>query len=177
MLFNLFIKIWATPENIIGLIFNIIMIVSMCLIFTTWQEKWWKSLIPLYGTYILYEHTWKNCKWLFLVQLIFDVVSARCTAFMRKHVAVNLFHTIKTYIETQQLDIDIRVEQLLIAVILFCGSIAVAFVVTRITYVKICDSLCIANRLLKVGTFLLPQIFLLVDYVWVRKIGKDKVPS
>ena len=70
MLFDLFMKFVLTPENVLGLVFQILTIVSMCLIFHAWKEKWWKSLIPFYGTYLLYQHTWKRWKWLFLVEMI-----------------------------------------------------------------------------------------------------------
>ena len=46
-------------ENVWGLIWSIITAVCMCLIFLAWGEKWWKSLVPFYGTYIIYKNTWK----------------------------------------------------------------------------------------------------------------------
>ena len=172
MLFNLFIKFWLTPENVIGLLWNILMIVGMCLIFTAWEEKWWKSLIPVYGTYIIYKHTWQSGKWLFAVQILFDVLGAKCLSTARKHITTNVIHTIKTYIETEQLDIDISVPRLIICMILFLISIVITFVLTRVTYMKVCGSLQIGNLLLKIGTFFIPHIFLVVDYVCYKNASK-----
>lgn len=174
MLFELLIKIWVTPENILGLIWNIITIVGMCLIFRAWNEKWWKSLIPFYGIYIMYRHAWKERKWLFVIQLLFEVVSAISAWIMRKHITSNVFHAIKTYIETEQLDIDISVPRLVICITLLLVSMLVTFVMTRITYLKICDSLNIKNTLLKIGTFFIPQIFLIVDYISYTKASQGR---
>lgn len=91
MLFDLFVKLCVTPENILGLIWNLITIVGMCLIFCAWKEQWWKSLIPFYGTYLIYKHAWKERRWLFLVQMIFDLISAVSAWVMRKHITSNLF--------------------------------------------------------------------------------------
>ena len=174
MLFDLFVKIWLTPENIMGALWNIVMIVGMCLIFHAWKEQWWKSLIPFYGTYIIYKHTWQKWKWLFAVQIFFDVVGAKCLSIAKKHIATNLLHAIKTYIETEQIDIDISVASLVICMILFVISMTITFVLTRITYMKVCGSLGIDNLLLKIGTFFVPQIFLLVDYAYYEKTTKKR---
>ena len=176
MLFDLFVKFWLTPENILGLLWNIIMIVGMCLIFCAWQEKWWKSLIPFYGTYIVYKHTWQKQKWLFLVQIFFDVLGAKCLSGAKKHLTTNLLYTIRTYIETEQLDVDISVPRLVICIILFLISAVITFILTRVTYMKVCSSLQIENLLLKIGTFFLPQIFLVVDYICYKNADKGNSP-
>jgi len=174
MLFDLVLKFWATPENIIGLALNIVMIVSMCFVFHAWGEKWWKSIMPLYGTYLLYKHTWKGKKWVFLITLFFNIVNARCLAFARKHIVTNIWHTIKIYIETEKLDIDISMEQLLVCLLAFLVSALISFLLTRITYMKVCGSLNINNVFLKIGTFILPEVFLLVDYIYyTNKISKN----
>ena len=69
--------------------------------------------------------------------------------------------------ETEKIDIDINIPYLLICAAVLLISMLVVFLLTRITYLKICDSLGIKNLLLKVGTFIVPQIFLIVDYVYV----------
>ena len=92
---------------------------------------------------------------------------------MRKHLTNNLFATIKTYMETGTIDIDISVPYLLICVLVLLLSMFVVFFLTRITYVKICDSLGIQSLLLKVGTFIVPQVFLIVDYVYL--MGKREM--
>ena len=99
MLFDLFLKYVVTPENVLGLIWSTVTTICMCLIFCAWQEKWWKSLIPFYGNYLIYKHTWKKFKWLFLVEIGFDTLAAKSTSFMKKHIVNNVFYTVKTYIK------------------------------------------------------------------------------
>lgn len=173
MIFDIFVKIWITPENILGILWNLVTVVGMCLIFHAWQERWWKSLIPFYGTYLMYKNAWKKYKWLFFVQMLFDLISMMSSGFMRKHLTNNLFATIKTYMETGTIDIDISVPYLLICALVLLLSMLVVFFLTRITYVKICDSLGIQSLLLKVGTFIVPQVFLIVDYVYL--MGKREM--
>lgn len=176
MLFDIFVKLYVTPENILGIIWNFITIVGMCLIFHAWQERWWKSLIPFYGTYLLYKNAWKERKWLFFVQMLFDLISMVSAKVMRKHVTSNLFNAFKSYLETDTIDIDISIPYLLICAGVLLISMLVVFLLTRITYLKICDSLGIKSLLLKVGTFFVPQIFLIVDYVYVmRKQRENKI--
>lgn len=174
MLFDLFVKFYVTPENIIGLIWNIITIVGMCLIFRAWDEKWWKSLIPVYGIYLIYKHTWKEWKWLFLVQIGADMISAKCMSLAKKHITGNVIDAVRTYIETQQIALDISIGRLMIYILLFFITMVIAFLLTRITYIKICESLQIKNVLLILGTFLLPEVFLLVNYVWYIKMSDRK---
>ncbi len=169
MLFDIFVKLYVTPENVMGILWNVITIVGMCLVFRAWQECWWKSLIPFYGTYLIYKHAWKEHKWLFFLQMLFDFLNMTSTKFMRKHVTNNLFEAVKTYMETKTIDIDISIPYLLICGVLVLISTLILFFLTRITYVKICDSLGIQSLLLKVGTFIVPQVFLIVDYVYVMK--------
>ena len=174
MLFDLILKCVVTPENILGLAWTFLTTTCMCLIFNAWNEKWWKSLIPFYGNYLIYKHTWKNLKWLFLIELIFSMIAAKCNSFTKKHIINNVFYTIKTYIQTEQLDISISPEQLFIYIVLFSISTAIVFILKRITYVKICSSLNIDNILLKIGTFIFPELFLLVDYIYYKKIYTEK---
>lgn len=169
MLFDIFVKLYVTPENIFALLWTIVTIVGMCLIFHAWEERWWKSLIPFYGTYLMYKHAWEEYKWLFLVQVIFDIAGMLSSSFMRKHITSNLFDAVKTYIQTESIDIDISISYLLGCAVVLLLSTIVVFLLTRITYVKICESLGIHNVLLKVGSFFLPQIFLVIDYVYVKK--------
>ncbi|MBQ2802565.1 MAG: hypothetical protein IJF07_01550 [Lachnospiraceae bacterium] len=174
MLWDLFLKLAITPENILGLLWNIVTIVGMCLIFCAWKEKWWKSLIPFYGTYIIYKHTWKNLKWLFVLQLVIDFVGAKATSIAKKHITSNVFESIKTYVETEEIAIDISVEQLFACLVVALISSLIVWILTRITYMKVCSSLQIQNVLLKIGSFLLPEIFLLVDYIYFYNREKKK---
>lgn len=164
MLFDLLIRFILTPENVWGFIWSIVTTACMCLIFRAWQEKWWKSLIPFYGTYLIYKNTWKQLKWLFLVELIFASLSAKCGSIIKKQVTYNLFYLSKTFMETGKLDVDVSVEKLLAYIVLLVISILIVTILKRVTYVKICASLSIHNRFLKIGTFLFPEIFLIVVY-------------
>lgn len=180
MLFDLFIKIILTPENVLGLIWSIITTVCMCLIFQAWEEKWWKSLVPFYGTYIIYKNTWKQLKWLFLVEIFLQLLSAKCASFIKKYIIHNSFYTIETYIKTENFVVGISVEKVLACMAFLLISALGVCILKRVTYMKICASLSIQNIFLKIGTFLLPQIFLLVDYaVFYKKQAelKNKVLS
>lgn len=169
MLLDLLLKFVITPENILGLLWSIVTTVCMCLIFHAWQEKWWKSLIPFYGKYLLYKNTWKQWKWLFLVEIFSDMAGAKCISFMKKHVMDNALYTVQNYIETEQLDIDIQVEQMICCIALLVISTMIVFVLQRVTYVKICGSLGVHYILLKIGTFIVPEIGLLITYICYRR--------
>lgn len=165
MLFDLLLKIFLTPENVIGLLWSIATTVCMCFIFKAWKEKWWKSLIPVYGTYLIYKNTWKRWKWLFLLELLFHLLTMKCTSFMKKHIVYNIFYTVKTYLETEKIDLDISVEKMMVCMLLLLMNGFVVFILKRVTYVKICTSLSIHNAFIKIGAFLFPQIFLFVVYI------------
>ena len=172
MLFDLFVKYFVTPENILALIWYMLTILCMCMIFHAWNEKWWKSLIPFYGNYLIYKHTWQGLKWLFVVELSFTLISAKCIKFMKKHIVHNLFITITTFLKTKQLDIDVSIPLLLLNLLIFCISAAIVFILKRITYVKICNTLNIDNIVLKIGTFIFPELFLMLDYLYYNKKSK-----
>ena len=148
----------------------------MCLIFTLWQEAWWKSLIPVYGTYIIYKHTWNRHKWLFVLQLVCSMVQAKSISYMRKYFVMDAYHTILDYVDNGQWNVDISVETLVLCLVCAAVSSLVFFLLTRITYAKICSSLQVHNVLLMVGTFVLPEVFLLILYWYVRKQqGQEKM--
>lgn len=175
MLWNLILDAIITPENVIRFILNILMLVAMCLIFKAWNEKWWKSLIPFYGTYIIYKHTWKKRKLFFVIQLVLELINKRSLSVMRKHIIINIIDTVGEFIETQNVEIDISVSTLLICIILFLISALVLFILTRITYLRVCDSLNINNTLIKVGTFLIPELFLGISYTyWKRREKRNE---
>ncbi len=172
MISDLLMKFLVTPENVLGLIWSTVTIVCMCLVFHAWQEKWWKSLIPFYGTYLIYKNTWKQWKWLFLVEIMFNTIGAKCMSFSKKYVVQNVIHTMQSYIETKQLDIQVQTEQLIICIVLFIISTVIVFVLKRVTYVKVCSSLGMHHLLLKIGTFILPEIGLLLTYICFRRKNK-----
>ncbi len=177
MLWNLILDVLITPENIIGFIINVSMLVAMCFVFKAWNEKWWKSLIPFYGTYIIYKHTWKRRKLLFVLQLVLELVNKRSVSVMRKHIITNVIDAAGDFINTGNADIGINVSTLLICIFLFVISGLILFILTRITYLKICDSLDVHNALIKVGVFVLPEIFLLISYIYWNKLEKQKISN
>lgn len=172
MLWNLILDILITPENVIGFILNISMLVAMCLIFAAWKESWWKSLIPFYSTYIIYKHTWKNRKLLFIVQLVLELVNKRSVSVMRKHIITNVIDAAGEFFDTGKANIEISVSTLVVCIILFLLSALVLFILTRITYLRICDSLNVNNALIKVGVFILPEIFLTITYIFYKRREK-----
>ncbi|MEE1100930.1 MAG: hypothetical protein U0K86_05555 [Agathobacter sp.] len=99
-----------------------------------------------------------------MVEIMLNFLSAKCGSFIKKYVIRNLFYTSKKFINTDNWDIDISVEKMLICMLFLVISTLGVFVLKRVTYLKICASLSIQNIFLKIGTFLFPQIFLLVDY-------------
>lgn len=173
MVWNLIVDAVITPENIIGFILNLSMLVAMCLVFVAWKESWWKSLIPFYGTYIIYKHTWKRRKLLFILQLVLELVNKRSLSVMRKHILTNIIDTVGEFIDTQKFAVDISVSTVIICLILFLVSGLVLFILTRITYLRICDSLDVNNTLIKVGTFLIPEVFLGITYIYWRRREKQ----
>ena len=169
MLLDIFLNIWATPENIISLILRIALTAGLCLIFAAWGEKWWKSLIPFYGTYLLYRHTWVRGRWLFILQILLDMAGAWCAHTLSRSLVGGLLETIQFYARTGEFAVDISVRQLLLWLMVWAVCAFCVFLLTRITYLKICGSLGLESGVLKVGTFLFPQMFLLIDYVCWRK--------
>ena len=172
MILDLLMKFVVTPENVLGLVWTVVTVGCMCLIFCAWKEKWWKSLIPFYGKYLIYKHTWNKWKWLFLVEVLLDTVGAKSVSFMKKHVMNNAISSAQTYIETKQLDVDISVEQLVLSFVLFLISTIIVFVLKRVTYVKVCGSLGIHSMLLKIGTFIFPELFLIIDYICYKRMER-----
>ena len=51
---QLLFKLFLSPEDILGIVLNILSIIAMCFVFVELKEKWWKALIPFYETYIQY---------------------------------------------------------------------------------------------------------------------------
>lgn len=171
MLLDLIVKMYITPENILAILGQISIVVLMCLIFKTWGEKWWKSLIPVYGTYIIYKHTWKDMKWMFAIQLALGFANAHFISRVKKNITGNIINAVRTYIDTKQLDLNIEIDVnlllLYVALALVCGLCV--WIIKRITYMKICDTLYIDSIVLKILTFLLPEIILFVDYFFAKK--------
>ena len=174
MITDLLIKIYVTPENIIGLILNICAIVAMCFIFQSFGEKWWKSFIPIYSNFILYKFLW-GYGFLFVIELILDIINMRSLSIAKKHIFGNLFDIIKELIQTKQLNLDIieiNYILLIVCVLVFCITYCCIFIFKRITYWKLCNFYKL-NLFFKIGTFIIPDLFLLIDYLYYKHKNID----
>lgn len=174
MILDFLMKLFITPENIIGVLLNILGIIGICLIFTLWNEKWWKSLIPIYGTFILYKHTWKSYNSAFIIQTIFILMKIVSLSFFRKHITRNLFYAIQNYIETEQWDIDISITKLIIAISIYLLGTFVVWIFSLITYVKLCNQLNVKNVLLIIGILIFPDLFLLITYFYYKRKNRGE---
>jgi len=174
MILDFLMKILITPENVIGVVLNVLGIVGMCLIFTLWDEGWWKSLVPIYGTYVLYKHTWSHYIGAFVAQTLFALGKMWSLSFSKKHVTSNLFQAVKDYFETGQFNLDISISQLLIAIAVFLICLLITWIFRLVTYWKICDKLFIRNPLFKIGVVLFPNIFLLIIYVYYKRKNRGE---
>lgn len=174
MILDFLMKIFITPENIIGVVINVLGIVGMCLIFTLWDEGWWKSLVPIYGTFVLYKHTWSNYIGAFVAQTLFALGKMGSLSFSKKHITSNLFSAIKDYLETGQFSLDISISKLLIAIVVFLICLLVTWIFQLITYLKICDKLNVRNPLFKIGVVLFPDLFLFIIYFYYRRKNRGE---
>lgn len=170
---ELLIKIFLTPENIFGLIFNILGIISFCFIFREWEEKWWKSLVPIYNTYIIYKYLWKR-KWFCLLQFLFSIINIRCIVILKKEILVESINSILNYIKNDIFNINFNFNLLFICIIFFTLSYIVIFTMKRISYFKLCKQYK-SPLFLKIGTFIFPDIFLIISYIFYKKKGVSYV--
>lgn len=180
MLLDLFSRIYLTPENITGAILSILGIIGLCCVFHMWNEKWWKSLIPFYGTFILYKHTWKRYKTIFVVQTLLDLIRIRSHSIIKDNIKTNIFSIIKNCIETGEVDLaEIQFTELIIY-ILICDIIMIIiriiqFVLKIITYLRIYNTFNIRNTLIKIGIVVFPDLFLLIAYLYKRaEVPKER---
>ncbi len=172
MTWELLLRYIFSPERIVGIVWDFLPLIAMCFIFHAWNEKWWKCLIPVYGNYISYKHTWRYPFIVLSVKILFDILQSYSIRFIRKHIVGNVLQAIVEFIKTGEIQFTIDMEQILFYLILglICGFIT--FIIARCTYAKVCKSLEFNNGWLMVGTFIIPEIFLLVDYVCWRKNKK-----
>ena len=61
-------------DNVVSLIFSVLMIIAFWKIFTKAGEKGWKAIIPVYNAYTAYKLFWN--KKMFWVTLVLGVVTA-----------------------------------------------------------------------------------------------------
>ena len=167
-------KIILTPENIIGIILNIIALIDMCFIFTLFKEKWWKSLIPFYNIYILYKHTWNN-KYICFIEIISLLLNSKFLSFIRKDIFISIYECIKALIEQESFYLDLNYGKIFIFLIFYIITYLIVFIFKRITYWKLCSKMQL-NIFLKILTFIVPDICLLIDYfVYKGGIKNGKV--
>lgn len=173
MLWNLFIRFYFTPENIIGIIIDLSLSAGLCLMFYELGEKWWKSLIPIYGTYLLYKNVYEKAKWLFMIQIIFELVQGRMRSIIRKHVVGSLFYSIKNYFQTRHFDADIDIPLMLTCVIILGICMFIVFIMTRITYWKLCSKLNLSIAF-KVCSLVIPGLIFIAAYIYIEEFVKKK---
>lgn len=171
-MFDLIVKLFLTPENIIGIIFNTLNILTFCFIFKELKEKWWKSLIPIYNTYILYKHLWKY-KWLCLIQIVCSFINARSLYVLKHHLIKETFNVIQEYVGQKNIDFNINFLLLTICIICFIITYIIVFIFKRISYWKI-NNLLNSNLFFKIATLIFPELFLFISYCFYKH-KKEKI--
>lgn len=161
-MFQFLAKIFLTPENIIGIILKLIEIIGMCFIFVCLNLKWWKSLIPFYDNFILYTKVFKHKWMMFFFNILSLLIQFRCVSLFKKHILGNVWNIIKTK-NFDNLDIDIIYLILLIVIWIF--TYLVCFIFEKITNYRILKLLELPF-LFQVITFIIPDIFLLIDAIY-----------
>lgn len=135
-MFELFLKIFASPEDILGIVFEILHIISICFVCVEFKEVWWKGLIPIYNVYLLYKHSWKY-KWFFIFEYLFLILQSRSLKLIKTEVIVNIFDLVKDIYNKQEIGIDFDFRLVLICLFLMFIFGLFVFIMRRITYFKI----------------------------------------
>lgn len=159
------LKIFLSPENILGIVLNLLNLVAICVVFSEVGVSWWKALIPIYSTYVSYQSFWKH-KWFCLLEFAFLLIDSRCAAIIRKNIIVDVFEFFATLIEKQTLEVDVNIPLLILCIL---GSILAAiaiFVMKRMTYYKIGQKLEYSAGKIILG--MISPIFFLVFVLWGR---------
>lgn len=168
---ELFLKIFFSPEEIIGMLIEITTIIAMCLVFIELKEKWWKSLIPIYSTYLLYKNTWKY-KWFFIIEFVFLFAKSKSFSMIKKEIIGNVYDVIIALINKQEIAMDINVTLIIIC---FLGMIIFGicvFIMKRITYYKIAKSF--NYNIFKTICVLISPIFFFFFILWKKWKNKKQ---
>lgn len=171
-LFDLFVKIFVTPENVIGIILNILGIISFCFIFNELNEKWWKSLIPIYNTYILYSKLWKH-RWICILQFLFVFINTKSLIALKEHLINGILYSVRYIIENKEFNHNFDFVFILITSIFFILSCIIVFIMKRITFIKICYYFN-SNLFIKIGTIIIPDVFLFISFIIYKYNKKNK---
>lgn len=164
-MFDFLIKVFITPENVAGVILRLCDVIGMCFIFSIFQIKWYKSLIPFYDKYLIYGKVFQH-KWLcFISNLIFMFLNMRCLILVKRHLFMNVISFLRTR-EFSSIEID--VTYLIILLVLEIISVLVLFVFERVCNYRIVKRLQLGT-FFQVGTFICPGVFLLVDAIFYRR--------
>lgn len=169
-MFDFLVKLFITPENVVGVILKLTDIIGMCLIFTIFNIKWYKALIPFYDKYLIYNEVFKH-KWIcFIFNIIFTGIHTRCLILFKKH----LFQNLITFIKMKDIStINIDLWYLIILIVIEIVSFIILFIFERICNYRIVKRLNI-NIFFQIGTFLCPNIFLFIDAIWYKSHNLNK---
>ena len=167
---ELFVKIFLSPEDILGMMIDMLTIISMCLVFSELKEKWWKSLIPIYSTYFTYKLVWKH-KWFCLLEYSFILLQSKSLSVIRKEIVGNIFDVLIALFKQEELFFDINIGLILICFVgIIIFSIA-TFIMKRITYYKIAKTF--HYNIIKTICVLISPIFFFFFILW-KKIKNRK---
>lgn len=133
---DLLLDIFLSPENILGMLVNLLNLVAICVVFSEVGVSWWKALIPFYSTYLLYRNFWKY-RWFCLLEFAFLLIDSRCTAIIRKNIIVDVIEFFRTLIENQTLEMDVNIPLLILCIVGSMLASFAVFVMKRMTYYKI----------------------------------------
>ena len=142
-------KIFVTPENIVGIILKLIEVIGMCFIFHCLGLKWWKSLIPFYDEFTLYQKVFKHKYITSGFEEIYDIFG-------------NIFTLIKT---RDFLELEIDAIYLIVLVLIYCIAFLICFIFQRIANMKALQILRLPV-VFQIFTFLIPDIFLFIDAIY-----------
>lgn len=155
-------KIFVTPENIVGIILKFIEVIGMCFIFRCLELKWWKSLIPFYDEFTLYQKVFKHKYITFISNTLFLLLQFKCVSLFRKYILGNIFTLIKTR-DFSELEID--AIYLIVLVLIYCIAFLICFIFQRIANIKALQILRLP-AVFQIFTFLIPDIFLFIDAIY-----------
>ncbi len=163
-------KILITPENIVGILLKAVEVFGMCFIFYCLGIKWWKSLIPFYDEFTLYDKVFKHKYITFISNTLFLLLQFRCVSLFKKYIFGNIFTLIKTR-KFSELEID--VVYLIFLILIWVITFLICFIFQRVANFKTLKILGLP-ALFQILTFIIPDIFLLIDAIYVLHKRKQQ---
>lgn len=155
-------KVFVTPENIVGIILKLTEVIGMGFIFYCLELKWWKSLIPFYDEFTLYQKIFKHKYITFISNTLCLLLQLRCISLFKKHIFGNIFTLIKT---RDFSELEINAIYLIILFVIWCFTFFICFVFQRIANFKTLKLLNMPS-VFQIMTFLIPDIFLFIDAIY-----------